>query len=178
MAYLLLFIYLFLFFGVYHYAQKRPAYSHLKHTISELGENGSDFEKSVGFRLFLPVGLAFLLLAGLTFSNNWPAAVLAGAMGFSYFLSALFPCDPGTPMSGSWKNSVHNLVGGLAYATILYQLKALIDQQVGWYAELAFVALAVFLFNFIIGWPRQLVGLTQRLAETSVFVCISMLLIK
>ncbi len=178
MLYLLIVIYIYLFFGVYHYAQKRPNYSHLKHTISELGENASEFEKPVGFKVFMPVGLAFVLLSGLMYSTNTAVAVLSGAMGFSYFLSAWFPCDPGTPMSGSWKNSVHNLVGGLAYATILYQLKALIDQQSGWYAELAFMALAVFLFNFIVGWPKQFVGFTQRLAETSVFVCISMLLIK
>lgn len=177
MAYFLLIIYLYLIFGVYFYAQKRPAYSHLKHSISELGENGSDFEKQVGFIVFVPVGLGFLLLAGLSYADNWPAAVLAGAMGFGYFLSAFFPCDPGTPMSGSWKNSIHNLVGGIAYITMAYQLKELIDQQVGWYAEVAFVALAVFLFNFIIGWPKQVVGLTQRMAETAVFLCVFRLLI-
>ena len=177
MVYGLLLIYLYLLFGVIFYANKRPVYSHLKHSISELGENGSDYEKQVGFRVFMPVGLAFLLIAGLTYTENWPAAVLAGAMGFNYFLSAFFPCDPDTPVSGSWKNSIHNLVGGIAYVTMGYQLKALIDQQIGWYAEVAFIALAVFLFNFIIGWPKQVVGLTQRLAESTVFFCVFMLLI-
>ncbi len=178
MAYFLLFIYLYLVFGVCFYAQKRPVYSHLKHSISELGENGSDFEKQVGFIVFVPVGLGFLLLAGIIYADNWPAAVLAGAMGFSYFFSAFFPCAPGTPVSGSWKNSIHNLVGGVAYITMGYQLKALIDQQVGWYVEVAFITLAVFLFNFIIGWPKQLVGLTQRVAESAVFLTVFLLLTK
>ncbi len=178
MVYFLLVIYLYLVWGVLNKKKKRPSYSHLKHTISELGENGSAFEKPVGFKLFMPVGLAFVLVSGLMYSTNLPAAFLAAAMGFSYFFSSFFPCDPGTPMSGSWKNSVHNLVGGAAYITMIYQLKELSDQQVGWYAEVAFVALAVFLFNFMIGWPKQVVGLTQRLAETSVFIGIFMLLAK
>lgn len=169
-------IYLYLIISVFFYAKKRPAYSHFKHTISELGEHDSDYEQQVAFKVFMPVGLAFLLLAGLIFPENWPAAVLAGAMGFSYFLSAFFPCDPGTPVSGSWKNSMHNLIGGIAYVTIGYQLKELVDQQVGWYAEVALIALVVFLFNFIIGWPRQWVGLSQRVAETAVFLTVFMLL--
>lgn len=177
MTYILLATLLYLILGVTIFASKRAKYSHLSHTISELGENGSTYEKSIGFGVFLPVGLIFLLLSVLNLGNNMPVAVLAGAMGFSYSLSAFFPCDPGTPMSGSWKNTIHNLVGGLAYITIGYQLKTLIDLQSGWYANLAFVALAVFLFNFIIGWPKQVIGLTQRLAELSVFLCLFMLLI-
>jgi hypothetical protein len=176
MMYLLATLIIYLFSAVTYYAAKVPAYSHLKHTLSELGANGTEFEKAVGFKVFMPVGLGFILLAGLTYATNWPVAVLSGAMGFSYFLSAFFPCDPGTPTSGSWKNSVHNLVGGVAYVIMGYQLKQLIDFQIGWHAEVAFIALAVFLFNFIIGWPKQLVGLTQRLAEAAVFVCIFMLL--
>ena len=176
MMYLLATLIIYLFSAVTYYAAKVPAYSHIKHTISELGANGTEIENAVGFKVFMPVGLGFIFLAGLTYATNWPVAVLAGAMGFSYFLSAFFPCDPGTPATGSWKNSIHNLVGGVAYVTMSYQLKQLIDLQFGWYAELAFVALAVFLFNFIIGWPKQVVGLTQRLAETAVFVSVFMLL--
>ena len=178
MVYLTIIIYLFLVCGIFFYAKKRPAYSHLKHTISELGEAGSTCEKSVGFRVFMPVGLGCFLLAGFTYQDNWPASVLLGAMGFGYFFSAFFPCDPGTPMSGTWKNSIHNLVGGMAYVTMGYHLKALIDQQLGLFPEVAFIALAMFLFNFIIGWPKQLVGLTQRLAETAVFLCVFMLLLE
>ena len=178
MTYLLATLIIYLFSAVTYYAAKVPAYSHIKHTLSELGANGTEFEKAVAFKVFIPVGLGFILLAGLIYDTNWPAAVLAGAMGFSYFLSAFFPCDPGTPTSGSWKNSIHNLVGGVAYVTMGYQLKQLIDLQFGWYVEVAFIALAVFLFNFIVGWPKQVVGLTQRLAEAAVFVCIFMLLAK
>lgn len=178
MTYLLLVTFSYLVLGVAFYAAKRPQYSHFSHTISELGENGSAYEKAVGFGVFVPVGLTFLLLAALNLSNNMPVAVLAGAMGFSYFLSAIFPCDAGTPMAGSWKNTMHNLVGGVAYITIGYQLRELIDLQTGWYANVTFIALAVFLFNFILGWPKAVVGLTQRIAETTVFMCIFMLLLK
>ncbi|MGJ8662393.1 MAG: DUF998 domain-containing protein [Marinicella sp.] len=176
MNYLLLALFLYWIVAVIYYANKRPSYSHFKHTISELGESGSIHEKLVGFRVFAPIGLAFLLLAYLVYAKHQSAAVLSFAMGMSYFLSAFFPCDPGTPVSGSWKNTIHNLVGGIAYVAMGYQLKELIDQQLGWYVELAFIALAVFLFNFIIGWPKQIVGLTQRVAESAVFMCIFMLL--
>ena len=178
MAYILVFIYLYLVFGVYYYAKKRPAYCHLKHSISELGENGSDFERAVGYLVFLPAGLGCLLLAGLTYSDMTAAAILVGALGFGYSLSAFFPCDPGTPMWGSWKNSIHNVVGGVAYISMIYQLRELGDQHAGWYIEVAFISLSIFLLNFIIGWPKQLIGLTQRVAETMVFVSVFLLLVE
>lgn len=40
---------------------RRPGYSHLRHTISELGETGSPLGKRVSYFGFVPIGLLLLM---------------------------------------------------------------------------------------------------------------------
>ena len=170
MIYWLLAVSLYWVLGIAYYGSKRETYSHFRHTISELGESGSAFERQVGFFIFLPVGIGLMLIGYGLLSLDEHLALLSTVMGLSYFLSAFFPCDPGTPLAGSWKNSIHNLIGGVCYAVMIYQLRELSDQGRGEQFGIAFVPLAAFLITFIVGWPKQLIGLAQRVAETGVFV--------
>lgn len=177
MAFLLLFIYIFLVCGVVFYANKRKAYSHFRYSISELGELGSEYEKQVSYFVFLPVGLGCLIVSFLSYTSNYPAAFLSGAIGFSYLLSAFFPCDPGTPLLGTWKNSIHNIIGGTCYVAMAYQLNELMDSEVIWFIELTFTLLCAFLLMFLVGFPKGFIGLAQRLAETSIFLSTALLLL-
>lgn len=176
LAFLILFVLAYLSTATAWYAQRRPEYSHLRHTISELGEQGSADERSVSYLVFLPVGLACLLVAWLSRTSHPGAPGLLVAVGAAYSLSALFPCDPGTPLAGTWKNSIHNLAGGIAYAAIAYQLNDLADGPMGNYFQFTLWLLGAFLIAFVAGWPRQRIGLLQRLAEASILIGIVLLL--
>lgn len=49
---------LFLTAGICFFGRRRMGYSHLRHTISELGEQGAADMQRVSWGLFFPVGLA------------------------------------------------------------------------------------------------------------------------
>jgi hypothetical protein len=170
MAFFLLIIYIYLVAGVVFYANKRKTYNHFRQSISELGELGSEYEKQVSYFIFLPVGLSCLIVSYFTYHSNDSAAFLSGAIGLSYFLSAFFPCDPETPFSGTWKNNIHNIIGGVCYAAIAHQLNELIDNKSSWFIDVTFVLLCFFLFIFLIGFPKSIIGLVQRFAEASIFL--------
>jgi hypothetical protein len=96
--------------------RKKPGYGLLRHTISELGERGARHERLVAFGLFLPIGLALLLVAGLTAGPvDGAIPALAACIAAGYLGAALFPCDPGSPMFGSARQHVHNLAGAVEY---------------------------------------------------------------
>jgi hypothetical protein len=177
MAFFLLIIYIYLIWGIVFYAKKRKAYDHFRYSISELGELGSEYEKQVSFFIFLPVGLGCLIVSIFTYANSYQAAFLAGAIGLSYLLSAFFPCDQGTPLFGTWKNSIHNIVGGGCYAGIAYQLNELMDKNTGWHIEASFTLLCIFIITFIVGFPKHFIGLIQRVAEASIFLSTFLLLL-
>lgn len=177
MAFLVAWVYVYLICAIIFYARKRQGYSHLKQTISELGESGSQYEKQVSYIIFLPVGIGCLVISYATYTSNYQAAFLSGALGLSYFLSAIFPCDPGTPLSGTWKNAIHNIVGAVCYVAMAYQLNELIDSNTTGFIDISLFLLCSFLLIFIIGFPKQVIGLAQRIAETSIFFSIGLLLV-
>lgn len=172
----LVMLFAFLVYNIVVIARQRPDYSHFRHSISELGESNSTYELSVSYGVFLPFGLGCLLLSYPLFNDNTIAASLLVATGLSYALSAFFPCDPGTPFAGSWKNTLHNIIGAACYAGIAHQLNELTDISHEWYASVPLIVLCTFLSMFVIGWPKQWIGLAQRLAEGLVFVSILSLL--
>jgi hypothetical protein len=176
MALFLLVIYTYLVCGVVFYGKKRKTYNHFRYSISELGELGSEYEKHVSYFIFLPVGLGCLIVSFARYDSNYPAAFLSGAIGFSYFLSAFFPCDPETPLLGTWKNTMHNIIGGVCYAATAYQLNELMDSKAAWFIDVTFKLLCAFLLIFIVGFPKSIIGLAQRLAEASIFLSTALLL--
>jgi hypothetical protein len=177
MAFFLLIIYIYLVWGITFYGKKRKAYDHFKYSISELGELGSEYEKQVSFVIFLPVGLGCLIVSIFTYTYSYQAAFLSSAIGLSYLLSAFFPCDPGTPLFGTWKNSIHNIVGAACYAGMVYQLNELMDKNTGWYIDVSFTLLCFFLITFLVGFPKYFIGLIQRIAEASIFLSTFLLLL-
>jgi hypothetical protein len=112
---------LFLGVGIVSFASRIPGYSHRRHTISEVGETGGPYWRLVGMGLFLPVGLCCLALARWFDETGAPkdltrgASMLALSLAVGYLVAAFFPCDPGSPLQGSWRQGVHNLGGGAEY---------------------------------------------------------------
>ena len=107
--------------GTWMFASLRPEYSHIRNTISELGEYGDPLSPLVSFGFFLPVGVLVWLALYLAypFSSNdslTSAGLLAFAsLGFGYVMSAFFPCDPGSPLFGTWRQHAHNMAGFVEY---------------------------------------------------------------
>lgn len=114
-------IIIFLVAGIIYFAFKSPHYSHLTHTISELGEDGAVNNRAANLGLFLPAGL-LLILIGLLTSDNANIRGLSICLGAGYLVSALFPCDPGSPLSGSTKQTIHNIGGFIEYGGSIYFL--------------------------------------------------------
>lgn len=114
-------IFIFLIMGILWSSRGLDGYSHIRHTISELGEWGSPRSRLVSWGLFAPVGITLLLLAWLVRSQESSHSLaetltlISAAVGIGYLGAAIFPCDPGSPMSGSWRQQVHNLAGGIQY---------------------------------------------------------------
>ena len=160
----------YLIAGIVYFGHKKAGYDHLKHTISELGETGTPWEKQVGFGVFLPVGIGLLVIA-FTFWDHEIVRGLSACLAVGYLVAAFFPCDKGSPTSGSWKQQVHNLGGFIEYAgAIFFLMKASeygmlvfgIDFKV-----MGFIVLVCVIITSIPG--NRVRGLAQRVAELLLF---------
>ena len=167
-------------------AALKPGYSPLSQYISELGASGSAHAQLISLFGFVPVGvLAALLL--------WSFAAIVPVTGTSrlgYWLlmfeplawigSALAPCDPGCPNSGSLSQSLHTLLGVFTYlGTALGLILLATNSEIRPATRALWIALAAFwLLMFALMGLEPLQpwrGLLQRLAEWSVYaaLCIS-----
>jgi hypothetical membrane protein len=111
---------LMVLFDTLYFASRRPDYSHITNTISELGETGASHARQVAFGFFLPVGvlvwLSLWLVQREASDKNALLMLLAmSCLGTGYVISAFFPCDPGAPLFGSWRTQVHNVFGFIDY---------------------------------------------------------------
>ena len=147
-------------------ARGRNGYLHAKHTISELGESGAEQMRRVSYGVFLPVGITLAFVAMLQYPANSPIAALSISIAIGYVTSALFPCDPGSPAIGSFRQTMHNLGGGVQYVGGALSLL--------WIAETMgpvfrgtgmLVAASAVLLSF----ESRFRGLVQRLAEVCLF---------
>lgn len=120
---LLILVVVFLTGGIIYFASRRPEYSHIRCTISELGEDGAPNNRKVNLLLFLPVGLLLLLIGTIT-DNQYYGRALSLCIGGGYLISALFPCDPGSPLYGSDKQMMHNVAGIIEYGGGIYYMNA------------------------------------------------------
>lgn len=134
-----------------------------------MGERGSVFEKEVGYGVFLPVALLLIGVSSIHyvmgFQNESQLDLngLALCVGIGYFVAAVFPCDPGSPLSGSGRQHIHNLGGAIEYiggAYFLLQSPFFATQIIG---KFVFFAVAAISFSPV---GR---GLIQRIAETGLF---------
>lgn len=106
---------LFLGTGLVLLARRHKNYSHIRNTISELGEWGSPDQSLVALGFFLPIGLTTALVGYLLYGLAPAVAGLAFCISTGYVGAAMFPCDPGSPVTGSVRQSLHNLAGAVQY---------------------------------------------------------------
>jgi len=163
-----LFASFFLFAAILLSALRRPGYSHIRHTISELGEVGSADGRFVSLGVFGVVGLALAGVALLTRKSAPDVSQLAVCLAVGYVVAALFPCDPGSPLQGSARQSIHNLGGGVEYlggTLALWKLSEL--QGIGFQVAAVVVGLATLGISVRALFPIR--GLVQRVAEVVLF---------
>lgn len=157
----------FVFFGTVLFAIRKPGYSHFKHTISELGEQNAKDQAPVNYGFFLPVGLILLAIAFL--SKDTTTGGLALVVGLGYSVAAFFPCDVGSPSSGSWKQQIHNLGGFIQYVGAIYFISQA-DLSIFFISnEILLLILIVCLVAISIP-AFVLRGLAQRIAELLIFI--------
>ncbi|MGC4103593.1 DUF998 domain-containing protein [Ferruginibacter sp.] len=168
---------LYLIAGYFYGSSKLKNYDHLKHTISELGETGSAYEKQVGFGLFLPAGLLFAV-TGLLALSDTSAMGLAFSLATGYIVAAFFPCDAGSPSAGSWKQQLHNLGGFIEYAgCIIFIMKAGENDAMLWFIPYKVIGGIVIVCIIITSIPKNPVrGLMQKIAELLLLACLLRLL--
>jgi len=166
---------------VWWFARRRPGYSHLRDTISELGEHGAPEARQVAWGAFAPAGLGiWAFVAALAQALPPDDAVLRGlalfaGLGAGYVGAAIFPCDRGAPFGGSLRNHLHNLFGAIGYlggaAGLLTLGEAFEGHAV--FGPIAAVTrvlgMGVFFGILPLSSPSPLRGLVQRLMEAALF---------
>lgn len=164
---------IFLTTGIIYVGRKINNYSHIKHTISELGETGGVFEKQVSLGLFLPVGILLVIVALLEKENSYVMG-LSFALAIGYIAAAFFPCDAGSPSSGSWRQQLHNLDGFIEYAGSIYFIMKAGEQAFHlWMIPFKTIGYIVIGCIIVTSFPNNPVrGLAQRIGELLIFVCL------
>jgi len=164
-------------------------YSSSSQFISELGANSAPYQLFVNTSIFLPVGLAILLLVYLShchFYNNQKlnrAGWLLALPGVAYLGSVFFPCQPGCPLLTSDPSQIiHNILGLLEYLGAIFGMLiwTLWFKKVdaGGYKTISWIALLLIVIGFtgmIIPYLSEYRGLLQRMADYSYFVWLSLL---
>jgi hypothetical protein len=159
-----------------YFGSRKPGYSHVRHTISELGEMGSPVGRSVSYIGFLATGISlwlFLLVVAVAVPHESTEALyLMSLVGAGYVGGGIFRCDPGAPFVGSWRNTLHNIFGGLEYLGAAGAFTTLKRSEF-WspLSELMVYAGGLVVFCLWgISFPHPFRGLIQRVAETTIFV--------
>lgn len=158
---------IYLAVGVYGLGRRRVGFSYWRHTISELGERGASDGRLASWGLFLPIGVALAALWLLHRHSAPEAAALAAVIAVGYLGAAAFPCDPGSPSSGSISQTLHNLAGGVEYVGGVLCLLSLRRETPIFLGLAAAVAVVIPLLSLPIGIPVR--GAVQRVAEVCLF---------
>ena len=158
----------YLFASLIALAPRKAGYSHIKHTISEIGESGAPNQHFVAFGLFLPIGLLLLLVAYLVRPFAPAAAALSLCIAIGYIGAAVAPCDPGSPLSGTARQALHNLAGAVEYIGGGFALMALAETFGQPFKSAGFIVLGTAIALSVI--PSNSVrGIIQRIAEACLF---------
>ena len=149
------------------FAHRKPGYSHARHTISELAEYGSEYTRHVSLGVFLPVAVFLGIVAWHLRVTDPPVATLALSVAIGYGLGALFPCDPGSPLTGSVRQAFHNLGGGIQYIGGAIALMWIGESAgPGFYVTGLLVGIAAIILSF----ESPVRGFVQRIAESCLFL--------
>ena len=163
----------YLFSMLFVLAPHEVGYSHFRHTISEIGESGAQHERFVAWGLFLPVGVVLLVVAWFARPAAPAVAALASCIAVGYVGAALFPCDPGSPLAGSMRQTLHNLAGAVQYVGGGFALMTLARESGQPFQAAGFLVLATAVGLSIVpsGAGR---GLLQRMAELCLFASLAL----
>jgi len=156
-------------------AAVRVDYSHVRDTISQLGESRARFGQLTSLAVFLPVGAALSVLSYLALSLDRDVALLAACLAVGYLGAGLFRCDPGSPSRGTWRQQVHNACGRVEYLGGAYALYRLAVQSGPLSFAPAAVVVLVSSVTFVPGQWRVR-GLVQRVAELTLFISLTLAL--
>jgi hypothetical protein len=167
----------YLFVGILYFASKKSGYSHSKDTISELGEITSPIQQQVAFGLFLPLGILLLIVAYLTHEQSFYTALLALCVSIGYLVATFFCCDIGSPLSGSFRQSIHNLGGGVEYFGGGYALLKLAEVYHQPFKVAGFIVLATAIALSFLS-SNSFRGLAQRIAEACLFLGVTLAVLK
>ena len=159
---------IYLFASLVVLARRKVGYSHIKHSISEIGEVGAPDQRWVALGLFLPTGLLLLPVAYFLQAASPPAAALALCIAIGYVGAAAFPCDPGSPMMGTVRQSLHNVAGAVEYAGGGFALMTLAESLGQPFQAAGFVVLGSVIALSVLS-SNSVRGLVQRVAEASLF---------
>jgi hypothetical protein len=165
----------YLFAMLFVLAPHKAGYSHFRHTISEIGESGARHERFVAWGLFLPIGLASLIVAWIARPASPAVAALAACIGVGYVGAALCPCDPGSPLWGSSRQTLHNLAGAVEYTGGGFALMTLAREFGQPFGMGGFVVLGSAVGLSVVP-PGAGRGLLQRIAELCLFGCLGLAL--
>jgi hypothetical protein len=158
----------YLFASLFALAPRKPGYSHIGHSISEIGEVGAPDQRFVAVGLFLPIGLVLLPVAYLVRPASPEAAALALCIAIGYIGAAAFPCDPGSPLFGTTRQALHNLAGAVEYVGGGFALMKLAENFGRPFQGAGFVVLGTAIALSVL--PSNSVrGIIQRIAETCLF---------
>lgn len=176
---ILIILALYLAIGTVVWGMRKEGYNPIRHTISELGEVGAPHQTAVNYTLFLVVGVVLLVLGLYVYIRSTAdmhslfSGVLV-ATGLGYAVAAVFPCDPGCPMSGGTVRQHIHIAGGFVEyigGGYLMLLLAKLDIENGGITMLtaaSYTVLAggiVMSLTFLKPWR----GLIQRAVELALF---------
>lgn len=159
------------------FAARWPAYSAVRDYISELGASGAPDAAAVN-ATFAAAGLLLVALC-VGLARARPALRLAltlvSAVGWSYLLATIAPCDAGCPADGSPTQALHNsagalgyLLGGLGLMAARRPLATLGEPRLAWSALLAGVVAVAGLVAMANPELDDVRGLCQRFVELGV----------
>lgn len=155
---------IYLFTCLFLLGARKPGYSQIRHTISELGETGASDQRLVAMGVFFPFGLGLLFLAYFMQQFGMEIAILAVCISVGYLVAAAFPCDPGSPLSGTNRQAMHNLGGAVEYIGGGFALMRIAEDFGLPFQAAAFVVLVV-AFGISLQPLAAIRGLIQRIAE-------------
>lgn len=147
-------------------APRKAGYSHIKHSISEMGEIGAPHQRFVAFGLFLPIGLAMLLVAYLVRPDSSAASNLALCIAIGYIGAAAYPCDPASPLFSTTRQALHNIAGAVQYIGGGIALTTLAERFGEPFETAGFIVLVT---AIALCFPSPVRGIIQRIAETCLF---------
>jgi hypothetical protein len=160
--------------SVYYFGKRTPGYSHIRHTISELGQVDAPHKLKINYWVFLPTGTGLIFIAminGITENTFTPYSLLALSVATGYLVAAFFPADPGSPMWGSLRQQIHNLggaaeyIGGAISLLLLSNISLFLEPFYTASAYIVFIAAAGLSVPFL----KSYRGFIQRAAELVLF---------